>query len=196
MNGSKEASPHLGFTTTFVGILVFSTLATEVFLVYLSLRGRSITFWEAIPASVIIGIFFSGLGERITKIQNSSTWVIPISVFTNATYYRLFIDQRIISSLIFIELIGYAMFSFVYGGWFLSVLLPIGKKYLKQREISRKVALKTVGSLLVILLFGYIAYSYQQTVISFFDSHPWIIGLIGIVVSTIVGVIVGRRTKH
>ena len=195
MNGSKEVNIHLGSTTIFVALLVFSAIATEIFLGYLLVRGRSIIDVEAVLVGTVIWMFFSVVGEKFTKIQDSGRWILLISGVTSITYYRFFYVQKIISILVLGELFFYVIVAWMFGWVALWELWIWSVTYLRQRKMPRKSALIIVGTFSVASVLTCIVYSYQQTIMSFFDSHPWVVGLIGIVISIIVGVFVGRRTK-
>lgn len=195
MNGSKEVSIHLGSTTIFIALLVFSTIATEIFLGYLLVRGRSVIDVEAVLVGTVIWMFFSVVGEKLNKIRDTGRWIFLVSGVTSLTYYRFFYVQRIISILVLGELFFYVVGAYMFGSFALWEFWIWSETYLRQRKMPKKSALIIVGTFSGASVLIYIVYSYQQAIMSFFDSHPWVVGLISIMVSIIVGVFIGRRTK-
>lgn len=195
MNESKEAITRLSYATTFVGLLVFSTLATEVFLGYLLVRGYSLSDIEALLAGLVIWTSFSVLGQRFIKLRHSGKWILLISASASAAYYRFFNMQRILSLEVVFDLIGYALVAAMFGSiaWW-ELINSVAKNLSKRKMPKRTVFIVLVTSSATFFCI-WAGYSYQQTIMSFLDNHPWAVGLIGIIVSIAMGVFIGRRTK-
>lgn len=191
MNANREKIYN--YSHLFVSTLVFSALATESFLLYSFLRE---SFWVPLEPSIVIAIMsviFSGLGQRISKIDQVGIWILIVSAISSASYYEFFVAPTTLS-LIGINILMYGLFTFVFGfgSWDALNVVWAG---LTRRKIIRKTAVLVFGTGLLVILAIFVASVYSTAIISFFDTHPWAMTLIGVLATLLGGIFIGRRTK-
>jgi len=177
----------------FVVTLVFSALATESFLLYSFLRE---SFWMPLEPSIVVvvtSIIFSGLGQRISKINQAGMGILIVSTISSASYYEFFVAPTPLIN-IGINILVYVFFAsmFGFGSW--DVLNDVWAD-LTRRKIIKKTVVLVFGTGLLVILAIFFAFIYSTTIVSFFDSHPWAMTLIGVLATLLGGIFIGRRTK-
>ena len=181
------------YSHLFVLTLVFSALATESFLLYSFLRE---SFWMPLEPSIVVAvmsIIFSGLGQRISKIDQVGMWILIVSVISSASYYEFFVAPTPLSNIgINILFYGFLAFTFGFGSW--DALNDVWAS-LTRRKIIKKTAVLVFGTGLLVILAIFVASVYSTAIVSFFDSHPWTMTLIGVLATLLGGIFIGRRTK-
>ena len=181
------------YSHLFVVTLVFSTLATESFLLYSFLRESSLMPYEPEIVYVTISMIFSGLGRRISKVNRGGAWIFGVSVLSSASYYELFVATTLLGDLI-PRIFSYVFISFFFG-FAMWDILPDAWSDLTRRKIAKKNVVIIFGTGVLVILAIFLAFVYSTTIVSFFDSHPWAMTLIGIFVTLFGGILIGRRSK-
>lgn len=195
MDMNQPAEIH-GYLHLFVVGLVFSFLANLVFIPYSFYRGDLLL--EPILVALVIGVVFSVLGQEISKIKKIGRWILIISTFSMFLNYRVFVIPRSLSN-IQSEIVVYAYASMFLGfvGWSLSshILSKVIQKTLTGKRLGLAIGCITLFVLFVI----YVTMNLPE-LMHFFDTHPWAMTLIGVLVSSLIslggGILVGRRTKE
>lgn len=189
MNTNKETIYNYSYL--FVVALVFSALATEIFLLYLFLRQIFPTVYEPSIVVIVLSIFFSALGQRLSKVNGIGKWIASISTASSGIYYFIFVSPKIENYLIVVSL--YAMVAFVV--WTFWDPLANVWTYISKTKVSKKPTIVMVTTGVVGIFALYLVFVYSTTIVSFFDRHPWAMTLIGVVLTLLGGIVIGRRTK-
>lgn len=185
-----NVDPEKGYSYSylFAVTLVFSSLATEVFILYLSFRG---SVWATLDIIVglILVLLFSALGQKISKVKELGGWIFGVSTVSSGVYYNLFalstIPHLLPTVAIFplLAWMGYVAWDMLGSGW----------EYIGKMKVSKKPVI-LVAAIAIGILATFFVSIYSIEIMSFLDSHPWIMTLIGVLIG-IGGIIFGRRTK-
>ena len=192
MNENREKL--YSYSYLLVVSLIFSALATEIFLLYLFTRENSWTEYELVLVGILSCTFFSALGQKLSKVNDIGRWIFVVSACSSTSYYYIFAaPMSITRSLWQIPTWG-VFFSSVlgYGFW---LAINIGWEYLSERKIGKKFVAVILGSAILCILVIVSISVYSTEIISFFDSHPWFMTLIGVLITLFGGIAIGRRTK-
>ena len=192
MNANREEI--YSYSYLFGVTLVFSALASEIFLLYLLARGSILVIFEPLIVGIMLCILFSVLGGRLSKVNGIRKWISSVSAFSCTLYYGIFFVPTILTNSL-IQYIGYGVPASLTIGYFSWDFLDIGWEYMSQRKIARKTIAIAVGISILGILFVSFASVYSTELISFFDSHPWAMTLIGVLATLFGGILIGRRTK-
>ena len=194
MNANREKL--YGYSYLFALTLVFSALATESTLMYSLIRGSSAFSYEPLIVGIVLCTLFSALGQMLSKTKEIGRWIFFVSAVSSIVSYDIFVSWRVMDGFLYFSS---AVTSFMFGWFAYWEFLPYSWIYISKRRISKKhiVIIVTLG--IPSILVTYYVFLYSPIVVSFFDSHPWAMTLVGIlitsIVSTLGGLLIGRRTK-
>jgi hypothetical protein len=190
MSASEEKG--YGYLYLFEVTVLFSALATASFLSYVSLRGGSLSY-ELFMVGVLLCVSFSALGERIGKINQIGKWIFFISAFSISLTHRLFFNPLAIAT-IWIDIPYYAVIFLIFGSFALWSFLSYIWSYLCRKRMTKKPLAVIIASMISAILGSYFALTYTATIVSFFDTHPWAMTFIAILVTSVLAFIGGRRS--
>ena len=190
---NQDGEKLYSYSYLFVVTLAFSALATELFLLYLFVRGNLWVPVELILVGIAICTLFSALGQRLSKVNDIGRWIFFVSTVSSAVYYLTFVHSRIGGYLAWIFIY---IFLSAYLGWFAFwELLGYVWTSATEMKISKKPII-IVGTISIIgILVIYLVSAYLIEIVSFLDTHPWAMTLIGVLMTLLGGIIIGRRTK-
>jgi len=192
MSANKEEV--YSYSYLFVVTLFFSALASGIFLFYLLVRESFWIPYEPVIVGIALCILFSGLGQRLSKVNEIGRWILFVSSLTSILDYEIFVAPTIIN-LRWSNIIGYSIGFFIFVWYVLGESLNRSWAYLCQRKINKKLLAVIIGGSLLASLAIFLVSAYYTTIVSFFDSHPWAMTLIGVLITLVGGIIIGRRTK-
>jgi len=166
-------------------------------MIYLLLRTDSSLFLESEFTAFALLVVISGMGEKISKIRNVSIWIASISMATmvishsivNSSDASLAGDWQTSYPIIILSTVAGFLFGPIF--WQLS---EASYHYIKMRGIGRS-TLFAVAIISSVAMVVYVVTNYVSQIMSFLDTHPWIVGLVVPLVTLFLGVIYGRRTK-
>jgi len=181
------------YSHIFAATVLFSALANVSFTTYLFVRSAPMTS-ELYLVAVAFCAFYAALGQRASRINGLGMIILAVSSFSVVLTNRLFFDYSGISTIAGdVAFYSFACGLFALVAW---VLLTPFWSFLQQRSIDKK-RWAAVSATLAVVAFGSILVMfYNSTIVSFFDSHPWITTLIAIAVSSVVAYIVGGRRSR
>ena len=192
MNTNREKIYSYSYLFTVTS--VFSLFATEIFLIYSLVRGSFLTFVELPVVGIILCTFFSVLGQKISKVNEIQIGIFYVSAISIVLHYEIFFAPTIITNKL-IDVIWYGVLGVLGMGFIYWIFLNFCWKYLSQRKIAKKPIAVIFGSVIVAILAFFFVFIYSTEIMSFFDSHPWIMTLIGVLITLLGGIFIGRRTK-
>lgn len=197
MNANRERIYNYSYL--FVVSLAFSVLGTEAFLLYLFVRKgpHEFTDFDVPIIGFTLWILFSALGQRLSKVNGIRKWILFISGFSSFSYYTVFVTPTIIYKLeTLVGIIGIGVGFFAMGWILIWEVLDNAWTFLNQRKISQKFVAVIFFGIGVSGVVIFLVFVYSTTIMSFFDSHPWIMTLLGILATLLGGIFIGRRTKE
>lgn len=190
---SETEAGGYSYSHLFAATVLFSALANVSFTTYLFVR-KVPAVYELYLIGAVFCTFYAALGQRASRIFGVGTAILGVSSFSVILTNRLFFDYSGIST------IGgdVAIYSFMSGfialvAWV--ILTPLSE-FLQKRSIDKKRWVAISATLAVAACGLILVMFYNSTVVSFFDSHPWITTLIAVVVSSVVAYIIGGRRSR
>lgn len=182
-------------------ILLFSGLTNFSLLCYWFVQKSFFIPLEPLIVGIVICVSFSALGQRLSKIDGIGKWIFGISTYSSIANYMLFISSRTIDllTILFIFVVLFFLLPFLFWTTFLQPLSKSILKYMSQVKFSTRARVTVLGGSLLVIFILVFASIFSQEIISFFDTHAWVMTLIGIVVSILVafigGISIGRKKR-
>jgi len=192
MSANKEKV--YSYSYLFVVTLFFSALASGIFLFYLLARESPWIPYEPGIVGIASCISFSGLGQRLSKVNEIGRWILFVSGLNVILGYEIFVAPTIITTR-WDDILVDGMMLFLFGWYLLWESLNYSWAYLCRRKINKKLLAVIIGSSFLASLAIFLVSAYYTAIVSFFDTHPWAMTLIGVLITLAGGIIIGRRTK-
>jgi len=176
---------------------LFSALTNFIFLCYLLLEKRFFAPFEPLIIGVVICVFLSALGQRLSKISGIGKWIFGISTYSSIANYMFFVSNRKID--LFTIMFFFVFLFFLLPFLFWMFLLQPLMKYVSLMKFSIKARAIILGSGLLIVFILVFASVFYQEMMSFLDAHSWVIPLVGVIVSILIafkgGISIGRQKR-
>jgi hypothetical protein len=175
-------------------IFVFAAFSNATSISYMLFRGADATYIETFAVCTVFVLFFSVLGQKISRINNIGSMILTVSVFSIVGNYVLFVSWATptFPFLLLSEMVaGIVLIPLGMMGWNLLGMkwITIKKGISRKRVISYTAGAVAIGLIVVVFAFN------ANIVTGFFDTHPWVATLIGVVISLIGGIWIGQRQK-